>query len=63
MNLKSIIELSMLVLQILHELGINLDKLEAIRAQAKAEGRAPTDEELQSLVDDFGSAIDRLREP
>jgi len=40
--------------------GINIQKLNAIRARAKAEGRQITVAELQELSDAAQAAIDRL---
>lgn len=42
------------------EAGINIQKLNAIRARAKAEGRQITVAELQELSDAAQAAIDRL---
>jgi len=42
------------------EAGINMQKLNTLRAQAEAEGRQLTAEELRSLADDAQNAIDRI---
>ncbi len=49
------------LLNLAMELGINMQKLQALREQAVAEGRELTSDELRGLAEDAQAAIDRIQ--
>ena len=49
-----------MALELAANAGLNIQKLQALRAKAKAEGREISHADLQGLADDAQAAIDRL---
>lgn len=49
------------LLNLAMELGINMQKLQALREQAAVEGRELTSDELRGLAEDAQAAIDRIK--
>jgi|GEM_PF-3959088 len=60
MDAIKIIQLINLALDLAADAHVNIQKLQALRAKAKAEQREITSDELRSLADDAQEAIDRL---
>ena len=60
MDAIKIIQLINLALHLAADAHVNIQKLQALRAKAKAEQREITSDELRSLADDAQEAIDRL---
>ncbi|MAY54563.1 MAG: hypothetical protein CMQ46_05700 [Gammaproteobacteria bacterium] len=60
MDAIKVIQLINLALDLAADAHINIQKLQALRAQADAEQRQITSDELRALADDAQDAIDRL---
>ena len=49
------------LLNLAMQMGINMQKLQALREQAAVEGRELTSDELRGLAEDAQAAIDRIK--
>lgn len=57
-----VVNSSLGIIRLLRELGVDLQRLQTMQANADREGRELSDDELQSLADAADRAIDRLEQ-
>ena len=62
MEIYEIIRLLSVITEAADRVGLNIQKAQELIANARAEGRDVTPEEIDAMLADSQSAIDRLRE-